>query len=482
MREDLPLGDERLKRPTQLFRYTFEHFARFGHLRQRDPMPDARENHVIPIEAAAAGDAQVIAARPMIGPNNLVIDLDPLSALPSVESVVASTTVRAQGEVPHVRELLMTYFADVPTSETLRRMTGLRTLFTNHGILTRLDLDALPADQMRELAFVRWRLASFAPLERFTNLVRLRAELHREPLDPIARMHDLRFAVIRGPARGWAQLRECTRLESAAFSEIQMANLKRWNTWTSLRELALTGRGLKSLAGLEANERLEELTLCHMRLDDLATLRDLPRLVSLTLRMPADGIDLESVAQVSGLTSLVIDQSAVTDRDLVHLPSFRPLTPMQSLDELTLMGVVIDDGDFRPLAELPKVRRVRLGQDIGIDVHALRAVRPDLTIDFTPPAPRRTDLEERMGSVTINRPSDDLDQWWIFDNLAGALGSSTNHEAEKKIRSAVKRDNRELASRIEWDTEAGAVGIYAAAEADIRRVADIINSMLVSAE
>jgi hypothetical protein len=346
MREDLPVGDERLKRPAELFRYTFEQFARFGHLPQRQPMPDARTNHVIPIEAVADGDAQVIAARPMIGPNKLVIDLDPLATRPSVESVVASTRVRAQGDVPHVRELLMTYFADVPAPETLRRLTGLQSLFTNHGVLTKLDLDALPADQMRELAFIRWRLASFAPLERFTHLVKLRAELYREPLDPIARMTDLRFAVIRGPARGWAKLRECTQLESAAFSEIQMANLKRWNTWTELRELALSGRGLKSLAGLEASERLEELTLCNMRLDDLAPLRDLPRLRSLALRMPADRIDLESIARASRLTTLVIDHSAMKDRDLVHLPSVRPLRVLQSLEELTLMGVVIDDSDF----------------------------------------------------------------------------------------------------------------------------------------
>jgi hypothetical protein len=86
MRDDLPLGDERLKRPSEQFRYTFEHFARLNHLPQREPMPDARENHVIPIEAAADGDSQVIAARPMTGPNNLIIDLDPLSSLPSVSN------------------------------------------------------------------------------------------------------------------------------------------------------------------------------------------------------------------------------------------------------------------------------------------------------------------------------------------------------------------------------------------------------------
>ena len=119
-------------------------------------------------------------------------------------------------------------------------------------------------------------------------------------------MHDLRFLVVQGPAKGWANLRECTHLESASFADVQMANLKRWNTWTSLRELALTGRGLKSLAGLEANEQLETLTLCNVRMNDLAPLRELPRLAALTLRMPANGVDLDSIVQVPALTSLVI--------------------------------------------------------------------------------------------------------------------------------------------------------------------------------
>jgi hypothetical protein len=480
MREDLPEGDERLKRPTTLFRYTFEHFARYGFLPQREPLPGPREHCIIPIEAAASGDRQVIAARPLYGPN-IVIDLDPLAALPTVESVVASTTVRANVEVPSVRELLMTGFADLPEPATLRRLTGLRSLSSNLGVRTALDLEALPAVQMRELAFNRWHVVSLAPLERFTGLVGLRAELYREPLDTISRMHQLRLLIVRGPARGWANLRECARLESAAFSEVQMANLKRWNTWTSLRELALAGRGLKSLAGLDANERLEQLTLCNLRMDDLAPLRDLPRLAALTLRMPANGIDLGSVARVPALTSLVIDQIVNTDRDVVHLPSLRPLAAARALEELALIGVRVDDGDALPLAGLPKLRKLKLGQDIAVDVGAIRAARPDLEVDYTPPPPRRTDLEERVGGVTINRPGDGVDKWWIFDDLADALGTPTNYAAEKKIQSAVRRQNGELASRLEWDTEAGAVGIFAAGEADIRTVAEIINALMVGA-
>src|SRR5207244_1129899 len=171
-------------------------------------------------------------------------------------------------------------------------------------------------------------------------------------------------------------------------------------------------------------------------------LRELPRLAALTLRMPASGIDLGSIVRVPALTSLVIDESVMTDRDVVHLPSLRPLATARRLEELVLIGVRVDDGDLLPLASLPALRKLRLGQDIAADVAALRAARPDLEIHYTPPPTRRTDLEERVGHVTINRPGEGIDQWWIFDSLADALQTATNYAAEKKIRSAVKRQNR----------------------------------------
>src|SRR5436190_393796 len=103
MRHELPLGDERLKRPETIFRYRFEHFARFGALEQRDRLPDHREHCVVPVEAVQPGDVQVLAARSLM-PEPPVIDLDPLAAHPSVESVVATTLVRAGRELPAIRE------------------------------------------------------------------------------------------------------------------------------------------------------------------------------------------------------------------------------------------------------------------------------------------------------------------------------------------------------------------------------------------
>src|SRR5207245_2495797 len=142
-----------------------------------------------------------------------VADLDELTAFSSVESVVAATQVRASRALPSVRELLVAPFAEFPEPATLRMLTGLQSLSASSlGYLTNLDLDALPATQMRKLAVNRWKTRHLPRLREMTGLVSLSVDLYREPLELVAGLGELRFLVVRGPARGWARLRECTRL------------------------------------------------------------------------------------------------------------------------------------------------------------------------------------------------------------------------------------------------------------------------------
>jgi hypothetical protein len=48
------------------------------------------------------------------------------------------------------------------------------------------------------------------------------------------------------------------------------------------------------------------------------------------------------------------------------------------------------------------------------------------------------------------------------------------------VRAAVKRREPSLAKRLDWDTEGGAVGIYASGEQDIRVVAEVINELIAA--
>jgi hypothetical protein len=83
-----------------------------------------------------------------------------------------------------------------------------------------------------------------------------------------------------------------------------------------------------------------------------------------------------------------------------------------------------------------------------------------------------------VGKITIQRPGEGLKQWSIFESLAPGLNLATNYAAEGLIKKEMKKTNPELAKRLVWDTEAGAVAVYADSESDIRAVAEILNNLL----
>jgi hypothetical protein len=308
------------------------------------------------------------------------------------------------------------------------------------------------------------------------NLTHLHLDLFRDPLDAVAQMTALVYLHVKGPAKGWASLRACTLLEEAHLIEVQIANFRRWNTWGRLRKLILAGRGIKSLDGLEASQTIQHLTLINMRTADLAPVGALGNVEELTLRMADEAVDLDSIARIPRLRTFVIDSSARDSRP-VRLPSVRALSRITHLEEITFHETIVEDGDLTPLADLPNLRRVRLGSMIAADVEKLRSARPDLAIDYKPPDPKWEALREKTGAVVIQKPGEGMTQWSIFQSLADELGTSTNYAAESRLKREIKQRDPQLAKRLDWDTEGGNVGVYADREDDIRAVATIINEI-----
>ena len=87
---------------------------------------------------------------------------------------------------------------------------------------------------------------------------------------------------------------------------------------------------------------------------------------------------------------------------------------------------------------------------------------------------------ERVGGITIHRPEEGIDQWSILQSLAQHLTVDTNYAAESLLKRELKRRDPALLKRLEWDTEGGAVGVYADAEDDIRAVAELANELIAA--
>jgi hypothetical protein len=384
--------------------------------------------------------------------------------------------------LPQIRELLLLRYTPIPDTETMRCLTGLETIWAAwvQGP-TLLETSSILYSTLRDLAIHRFMLTtkSVSELERFIEMRHLYLD-GADTVKPLAAMQRLERLHAHA-ARGWTALASCEALQEVTAQEAQIANLRAFKRWTRLRELTLTGRGVKSLAGLEAFEQLETLALLNFRLDDLSPLRQLAHLQSLLMRMPARGIDLESVAAVPHLRSLVIDDGEF------RLPTIRALAAAPALEELTLEPAV-DDGNLIPLAEIRTLRKVRLGviKDAALrdSAEALRRARPDVQVqfDYVAPDPKYEKLKERVGEITIRRPGEGLEQWSIFESLAERLDLQTNPAAEARLKRELKKRDPELLKRLEWDTEGGNVGVYADSEDDIRVVAQAANELIAAAK
>jgi hypothetical protein len=468
----LPLGEARLTRPASIVQLSFEDLLQ----RRRSPRAALE---IVPIEAAQPGDTQVLAAREPGKYHAPVIGLDGLAGIPSVHSVVTSTTVELRRQLPQIRELLFIESPLMPDSASIDNLTGLESLYAAgaHSNV-RVALDRLPAHLLRQLSIPRWATQSVLPLAKLTGLQQLAVEMYpTDSVEPVSELHDLMYLRISG-GKGWASLRSCVQLEEAHLIDVKMANLRRWNTWKRLRKLVLSGSGLKSLAGIEAMERLESLTLIMVAAEDLSPLGGLLNLQEITFRYVRGCRDLGGLAALPQLRRLTMDQSVGSDRDIVHVETLRPLAALPRLEEVVLLGTAIDDGDLSPLVALPKLRKVRLGRHSGADVDKLRAARPDLAIEYSAPPAKSNELTERIGEITIRHPGGGIQEWSIYDDLAYALEVETNYAAEQQVRRLMKKIAPEVLRRIDFDTEAGGVGIYAKTEADIRAVATILGGLL----
>ncbi len=432
---------------------------------------------VVPFELARPGDEQVAVLGRFGGPAGaraaepeVPAALDDLAGFPSVMSVVASSTIMLRRPLPAIRELLVVS-GSAPDDETLTNLPNLERLSLGRAAQgsRKVDLRLLAAMPLRDLRFRAWHVSTIEPLSTFAKLERLRIEETTfESIAPVASCTALRWLAI-GYWKGVSSLGRLTELERAEITEATFSDLRPLRGWTRLRSLQLTGRRLRSLTGIESMTGLQDLFLFSAGVDDLGPLGGVS-LSRLRVDIPPKGFELDGLAELGSLRSLVL---RLGDGPV---PSLRPLAGLDALEELAVMGQVLDR-DLGPLLGLQHLRRLRLIGDFGPGEAELRRRLPETLIEIVHP-PRPSGAPGfAIGPVQVTALPEAAG-WTIFADLAGELGVADNLAAEARIHHAIAQQNGVLLDRLEFDSEPERLSIFGQAEADLRAAAEIVARLI----
>jgi hypothetical protein len=348
--------------------------------------PDLRS--IVPVEAAQPGDEQVFAARLPGAQSKPVVDLDHLAALSSVQSVVASTEVRARVPLPQIRELLLVGMLPprLPDPETLANLTGLEVLWATRAQGgPGLAPSRLPA-AMKSIGVARHVLIGHAerdPASRLAPLSELQEVVLRDchPNDsvaPLASLTKLRLLRTDAPG-GWTKLAHQQLLENVAAEGPRLTDLGAMSGWRRLSRLWLSGGPLKTLVGLDGLPRLEWLSLGFLELQDLGPLAGLPSLAVLHLRSLTQIRSLDAAASLPALRELRIE-GAYEPRYRMRIASLTPLRRANSLERLAMTYTSLEDGDLSPLADIAGLNHVEIPTELAEQAARLRGLRPDLDV------------------------------------------------------------------------------------------------------
>jgi hypothetical protein len=160
-----------------------------------------------------------------------------------------------------------------------------------------------------------------------------------------------------------------------------------------IERLELTTRTPRRLfESLGGQRQLRSLRVAGGDYSDLAPLRGMSELTELELRGAGHVTDVEAVSGLTNLRWLALEgfrqldepsplgePTLLTDLELggdwrasrnAHLPTIAFLRHLPNLSDLLLHTLVVDDKDYSPLLELPRLQRVR--------VMAVRGMTPSL--------------------------------------------------------------------------------------------------------
>jgi hypothetical protein len=190
----------------------------------------------------------------------------------------------------------------------------------------------------------------------------------------------------------------------------------------------------------------------------------------LRVDLPPQGFELDGLAELRSLRSLVLRLGDGS------VPSLRPLAGLDGLEELAVMGQVLDR-DLGPLLALRHLRRLRVVGDFGPGEAELRRRLPETTIEIVHPPRASVAAGFAVGPVAVTTLPDDAG-WTIFADLAAELGVADNLAAEMRVHDAIAEQDADLVDRLEFDSEPERLSIFGRVAADLRAAAKIIADLI----
>ena len=148
-------------------------------------------------------------------------------------------------------------------------------------------------------------------------------------------------------------LSDLPHLEALTLSANFLEDISPLFQLTQLTNLVVRDNEIRSLEGIGALENLTRLNVANNHVDSLEPVADLPHLDGLVVSTnPIE--DLEPIAGLTNLKNLYLDETQVHD--------LTPLQMLTSLEYVNITDLQVDRIDFAPLAVLPNLNSLVVGQ------------------------------------------------------------------------------------------------------------------------
>jgi Leucine-rich repeat (LRR) protein len=258
-----------------------------------------------------------------------------------------------------------------------------------------------------------------------------------------------------------------------------------------LTALELSGRGIRSLYGIDRFTSLRQLTLNRLRDIDMAPLESLTELTFLAVHKTRAAVDFSPLAHLASLEDVHLESAddatdqAIAALDFSHLARLWSLS-LEASSPGARMPVDLDwvatHSRLRVLylyGFWPRGRSLEGFYDLTVNVDRVFILTTDPE-DFARLLQSRPPSNVTVDTLRVSESGPEIlevdGQLFIAADLASSRGFETNYDAAERLDAFLKRTAPDVASRLQWDTEAGEVVVLSDDEAALQHVRKVLRA------